>query len=169
MHELRAILKPADQSDAPRMDALLRLAQAMTADGTTPQAASRLILERLGDRWSPLLLFVLSTGRYRNGELRRVVNALSRMTQHTLVSQRMLTLRLRTLERDGLVSRTINTGPVPAVDYALTPLGAELVAHLHALMQWCALAQTRIDAAQAAFDRNPARASDAVSHSTPDD
>jgi DNA-binding HxlR family transcriptional regulator len=93
----------------------------------------REIVARLGDRWSTLLLLILATGTFRHAELRRVVTAVS---AEQAISQRMLTLRLRALERDGLVARQVTPTVPPRVDYSLTPLGHELVGLVENLLRW---------------------------------
>jgi len=93
----------------------------------------REIVARLGDRWSTLLLLILDTGTFRHATLRRVVTA---MSAEKAISQRMLTLRLRALERDGLVRREITPTVPPRVDYSLTPLGRELVGIVGGLLAW---------------------------------
>ena len=108
----------------------------------------REVMARLGDNWSALILKVLSTGTYRHATLRRVIGALSSEGE---ISQRMLTLRLRALERDGLVARTEHATVPPRVDYALTPLGAELCALLDGLLGWIERQEGAIRAARAGF------------------
>jgi DNA-binding HxlR family transcriptional regulator len=93
----------------------------------------REVAARLGDRWSSLLLLILNTGTFRHATLRRVVSILS---AEKAISQRMLTLRLRALERDGLVARKITPTVPPQVDYSLTDLGRELVAIVQGLLAW---------------------------------
>jgi DNA-binding HxlR family transcriptional regulator len=93
----------------------------------------REIVARLGDRWSTLLLLILATGTFRHAELRRVVTAVS---AERAISQRMLTLRLRALERDGLVGRQVTPTVPPRVDYSLTLLGQELVGLVENLLRW---------------------------------
>ncbi|HYI29659.1 MAG TPA: helix-turn-helix domain-containing protein, partial [Bradyrhizobium sp.] len=85
------------------------------------------ILHRLTDKWSILIIMVLSTGSRRFNEMRREI---------TGISQRMLTRTLRTLERDGLVNRkAIATVPV-TVEYSITPLGRTLAVSVDALRVW---------------------------------
>lgn len=86
------------------------------------------ILARLGDKWSLLVLVSLSAnGTMRFGELSRSIGD---------VSQRMLTVTLRSLEVDGLVSRLVHAEVPPRVEYSLTPRGSSLMPHLHALVGW---------------------------------
>lgn len=81
----------------------------------------------LGGRWKPLILYHLRRGPTRFNALRRLIPA---------VTQRMLTLSLRELERDGIIRRTVHPGVPAAVDYALTPKGASLEPVLTAMAQW---------------------------------
>ena len=104
------------------------------------------LLSRIGDKWTVLVVSTLASGSKRFNELRREIPS---------VSQRMLTLTLRNLERDGLVSRTVTPSIPPRVDYELTDLGRSLVAPLHALELWALehvedihTAHTRFDAEQ---------------------
>lgn len=93
----------------------------------------REIVARLGDRWSTLLLLVLETGPFRHAMLRRVVSVIS---AEKAISQRMLTLRLRALERDGLVQRAITPTVPPQVEYSLTKMGRELIGVVNGLLRW---------------------------------
>ncbi|MBB3771794.1 DNA-binding HxlR family transcriptional regulator [Angulomicrobium tetraedrale] len=102
------------------------------------------LLARVGDKWSVLIVMLLADGPRRFNEMKRMIEG---------ISQRMLTLSLRGLERDGLVSRTVFPTIPPRVDYELTALGHSLREPVMALGQW-AQANTRvIAAAQAAFDQ----------------
>jgi DNA-binding HxlR family transcriptional regulator len=105
------------------------------------------ILARIGDKWSVLIIMLLAEGPRRFSELKRMIGG---------VSQRMLTLSLRGLERDGLVTRTIFPTIPPRVDYALTPLGRSLLAPVRALGSWAFEHQRAIDTAREAFDRREA-------------
>lgn len=109
----------------------------------------REIMARLGDRWSALLLSVLLTGSYRHAALRRVISVVS---AEKAISQRMLTLRLRSLERDGLVQRfTVHVVP-PTVTYSLTPLGRDLANRLKEMIGWVKRHEAEIIQARAAFE-----------------
>jgi DNA-binding HxlR family transcriptional regulator len=101
------------------------------------------LLSRIGDKWSVLIVATLGEGPRRFNELRREIPS---------VSQRMLTLTLRNLERDGLVSRTVTPTIPPRVDYALTDLGHSLQKPITALTQWAIDNVASIHAAQAQFD-----------------
>lgn len=87
------------------------------------------VLARIGDKWSLLVVILLADGPVRFNELRRRIGS---------ISQRMLTLTLRGLERDGLVSRTIYPTIPPKVEYALTPLGCSLLGTVRGLIHWVA-------------------------------
>jgi DNA-binding HxlR family transcriptional regulator len=101
------------------------------------------LLSRIGDKWTVLIVATLGEGSKRFNELRREIPS---------VSQRMLTLTLRNLERDGLVSRTVTPSIPPRVDYELTDLGRSLLAPVNALSQWALDNIGSIHAAQARFD-----------------
>ena len=85
------------------------------------------VLARVGDKWSVLVVTRLGERALRFNELRRSIGG---------ISQRMLTLTLRGLERDGLITRTMFPTIPPRVDYALTPLGRDLLEPVSALGAW---------------------------------
>lgn len=101
------------------------------------------ILQRIGDKWSILIVVMLSSGPRRFNELKRQIGG---------ISQRMLTLSLRGLERDGLVTRTVTPSIPPRVDYALTPLGVSLQEPVAAIGEWASAHGEAIHAARARFD-----------------
>ena len=101
------------------------------------------ILARVGDKWSVLIVVVLGNGPRRFNDIKRMVDG---------ISQRMLTLTLRGLERDGLVTRTVTPTNPPRVDYALTELGHSLREPVDALGSWARAHRHRIEAARRAFD-----------------
>jgi DNA-binding HxlR family transcriptional regulator len=101
------------------------------------------ILGRIGDKWSVVVVMSLRDGPRRFSEIRRAFPA---------VSQRMLTLTLRGLERDGLVSRKVTPTIPPRVDYELTALGRSLQSPVIALGQWAMENLPDIQAARAVFD-----------------
>lgn len=101
------------------------------------------ILARVGDKWSVFVIMKLSDGPKRFNELKRMING---------ISQRMLTLTLRGLERDGLVTRTIFPTIPPRVDYELTGLGRGLQQPVKALGEWAMAHQEQIAAARTRFD-----------------
>jgi DNA-binding HxlR family transcriptional regulator len=101
------------------------------------------LLQRIGDKWTVLVVQTLAAGPRRFNELRREIPS---------VSQRMLTLTLRNLERDGLVSRTVTPTIPPRVDYELTALGQSLQKPICGLASWATENVDAIEAAQKRFD-----------------
>lgn len=108
------------------------------------------ILVRVGDKWSVLIVVLLGGGPRRFNEIKRIIGG---------ISQRMLTLTLRGLERDGLVARTVTPTNPPRVDYALTDMGRSLWQPVEALSKWAREHRTSIEAARWAFDGNADRTS----------
>lgn len=107
----------------------------------------RQILDRVADKWSLLVIALLENRRLRFTELRREIDG---------VSQRMLTVTLRSLERDGLVKRTVHPVVPPRVEYELTPLGGTLHTTIRSLVIWTERHQEEIAAARTAYDRRAA-------------
>ncbi|MDQ0615385.1 DNA-binding HxlR family transcriptional regulator [Microbacterium sp. W4I4] len=105
---------------------------------------TRRILDRIGDRWTVLVVGVLGQGDARFSELRRSVEG---------VSQKMLTQTLRALERDGLVRRTVHAEVPVRVVYALTPAGETLLVPLRALQDWSIEHLGDVVASQQDYDR----------------
>ena len=105
---------------------------------------SRLILDRIADKWTTLIMGILAQAEHRRfNELRRMIGG---------ISQKMLTQTLRDLERDGLVKRTIFPEIPPRVEYELTPLGRTLCRPLGSLTQWAHDHIEEVRNAQARFD-----------------
>lgn len=107
---------------------------------------TREILDRIGDKWSLYIIATLRSGPRRFNELRREIEG---------ISQRMLTLTLRGLERDGLVSRTMFPTIPPRVDYELTALGETLLEPVMALVAWAETNKLVIAESQRRFDEPP--------------
>jgi DNA-binding HxlR family transcriptional regulator len=107
----------------------------------------RQILDRVADKWSLLVIALLDRRTLRFSQLRREIDG---------ISQRMLTVTLRQLERDGLVHRTVYPLVPPRVDYALTPLGATLLDTIQSLVTWTEEHQDKIAAARVAYDARAA-------------
>lgn len=105
--------------------------------------AVREVLARVGDKWSVQIVSALRDGPRRFNQLRREIEG---------ISQRMLTLTLRALERDGLVERTVFPTVPPRVDYALTPLGRSLLEPVVALEAWAKANRESINRARQKFD-----------------
>jgi len=101
------------------------------------------VLARVGDKWSVLVVTRLGGGALRFNELRRSIGG---------ISQRMLTLTLRGLERDGLVTRSVFPTVPPRVEYGLTALGRDLLQPVSALGDWALRNQAKIAKAREQFD-----------------
>jgi len=101
------------------------------------------VLARVGDKWTVMVVGLLSDGPMRFNELRRTIGG---------ISQRMLTLTLRGLERDGLVTRTVFPTIPPRVEYALTDRGQTLIEPLKALFAWATEHNGAIERSRQAFD-----------------
>ncbi|HWZ47432.1 MAG TPA: helix-turn-helix domain-containing protein [Herbaspirillum sp.] len=99
-------------------------------------------LARIGDKWTVMVVGALARGPIRYNQIRRVVEG---------ISQRMLTLTLKGLEQDGLVSRTVYPTKPPRVDYALTDLGRTLIVPLQAVHAWTVAHQPAMLAAREKF------------------
>ncbi len=104
---------------------------------------AREVLQRVGDKWSVLVIDLLGQGTMRFSELHRAIDG---------ITARMLTVTLRGLERDGIVTRTIHPVIPPRVEYALTPMGRTLLATIGQLVAWADSHLPEIEAARAAYD-----------------
>lgn len=124
------------------------LAAEMRAHGTSRDAPVREIMGLLGDRWTTLILLVLATGSCRHSELRR---ALGHLSNEQAISQRVLTLKLRALERDGFVLRQATEDVPPKVSYELTVLGLALHAQASGLIGWIEANSSAIEQARDRF------------------
>ncbi len=92
-----------------------------------PRCPSRLVLDRIADKWTALVIQILAGGTMRYAALQREIGG---------ISQKMLTQTLRSLERDGLVQRTVHPVVPPKVEYSLTKLGRTLIEPLQGLCRW---------------------------------
>ena len=101
------------------------------------------VLSRIGDKWSVLVVMLLADGPKRFSELKRAIGT---------ISQRMLTLTLRGLERDGLVTRTVTPTIPPRVDYELTDLGHSLCGPVRGIGDWAFENHQRIEEARRVYD-----------------
>jgi DNA-binding HxlR family transcriptional regulator len=108
---------------------------------------TRRLLDRIADKWTVLLLTTLNAGPMRFNALKRRVEG---------VSQKMLSQTLRQMERDGLITRTVEASVPVSVTYAVTPLGSRLVAALQPMIDWAETEMRVVAAAQTAFDRRQA-------------
>lgn len=101
------------------------------------------LFQLIGDKWTMVIVVTLGEGAMRFSELRRGIDG---------ISQRMLTLTLRNLERDGFISRKVTPSVPPRVDYELTALGQEFAAKLLPVGMWAFENRPAVEAARAAFD-----------------
>lgn len=116
---------------------------------TPANCHARDILARIGDKWSVYVMHVLGDARtVRFNEIRNQVDG---------ISQRMLTVTLRGLERDGLVARRVYPEVPPRVEYSLTPLGTTLRQLVRGLVAWSGAHLEEVDAARAAYDARNGR------------
>src|SRR5579875_1568994 len=120
------------------------LGEPMRGDPYHDDCPTRRILDRIGDRWTVLIIGALSDGDLRFSELRRRIEG---------ISQKMLTQTLRGLERDGLVRRTVHPEVPVRVEYALTDAGRTLLEPLGALRAWAVEHLSDVSASQHAYDR----------------
>jgi len=142
----------AGDADAVVRERLRAVVRSMAEDGARRDDPIRGVFARLGDKWSPLLLLLLAIADFRHATLRRLVGLIS---PDGAISQRMLTLRLRALERDGLVRREILPGKPPGARYALTPAGRGLAGQIESLMAWTRRHAADIRRARAGYDAGP--------------
>lgn len=119
------------------------MASAPTFDPYVKDCPTRGLLDRIGDRWTVLVVGALEDGPHRFSELARTVQG---------ISQKMLTQTLRGLEQDGLVTRTVHAEVPPRVEYALTDVGRSLLEPLGALDAWAREHMAAVLAARAAAD-----------------
>lgn len=110
---------------------------------TADTCVVREVLDRVGDKWSVYVIHLLGGQTRRFSELKREIDG---------ISQRMLTVTLRGLERDGLVTRTVFPVVPPRVDYALTPLGETLLETICSLVQWSETHRADVQRARERYD-----------------
>lgn len=138
-------------------DNIASLIRTMLAHGRERHDPVRTMTACMGDRWTPLLMNLLCGGPLRFGELRRLASLVSVEGE---ISQHVLTLKLRSLERDGLVSRTVVREVLLRSEYALTELGCHAHEQYRSMMRWAEHATPRIRAAREAYDRRHGTATD---------
>lgn len=114
---------------------------------TEPSRAVRETLDRVADKWTLIVISCLGPRELRFSELRREIPA---------ISQRMLTVTLRGLERDGIVERHVRAIMPPHIGYSLTPLGGDLMHAVLPVMDWAREHQEQIDELRAAYDEHQA-------------
>ncbi len=138
-----------DDPDPEKHARVAALAAEMQRNGGGRDDPVRSVMGLLGDRWSTLLLLVLATGEWRHAGLRRTT---ARLSAEQAISQRVLTLKLRALEREGLVARHVTADVPPKVSYTLTPLGADLHTEARRQIDWISQRRDQIAAARQRFD-----------------
>jgi DNA-binding HxlR family transcriptional regulator len=109
------------------------------------------IISLVGDKWSVLIVVLLGGGKKRFSELKRAVDG---------ISQKMLTVTLRGLERDGYVTRTVYPTIPPKVEYELTDLGRDLLVPLRALGAWALANHDKVARSRAAYDARYSQAAE---------
>lgn len=144
----------ANQNDgaadnALRIKNLQALAQRHSTYGTSRSAPVREILSLTGDKWTALILGILQTGRCRSSALQQLVSVLS---HERAISHRVLTAKLRRMERDGLIVRRIWPSVPPRVEYQLSILGQSLMEKIEALLHWAEDNYDAILSARTTFD-----------------
>lgn len=121
--------------------------ETLRGDAYARDCPTRQLLDRIGDKWSVLILVLLAEEETRFSGLKRRIDG---------ISQKMLSQTLRSLERDGLVTRhAVATVPV-TVSYSITPLGRDLVATLQLMIDWAETRMADVADAQRVFDQRPA-------------
>ena len=108
-----------------------------------PDCPARTMLDRIGDKWTTLIVIVLAEKPHRFGEIRRAVPD---------ISKRMLTQTLRHLERDGMVTRQVFPTQPPSVEYALSTLGTSVLHPLATLVEWAEENHALVQRARIRFD-----------------
>jgi DNA-binding HxlR family transcriptional regulator len=140
----------ADEAEAASVTGAVTVttAAAVVTGAQPTTCRAREVLQRVGDKWSVLAIDLLGQGTMRFTELHRAIDG---------ITARMLTVTLRGLERDGIVTRTIHPVIPPRVEYALTPMGRTLLNTIGQLVSWTDSHLPEIEAARAAYDaRHPA-------------
>ena len=112
-------------------------------DAFDPECPTRVVLDRIGDKWTVLVISALEGGSLRFSELRARIGG---------VAAKVLTQTLRAMERDGLLTRTVHAQVPPRVDYELTPLGASLTGPIATLTDWAETHLSLILASRESYD-----------------
>ncbi|MCM0620065.1 winged helix-turn-helix transcriptional regulator [Nocardioides bruguierae] len=128
---------------SPTSPAAAALEVDQTPDPYTAACPTRTVLDRVGDRWTMLVLLLLAQRTHRFSELSRAIEG---------ISPKVLTQTLRGLERDGLLVREVHAEVPPRVEYTLTPLGGTLVDAVAGLDRWARVHIGEVEAARAAYD-----------------
>lgn len=137
------------EADPLQRPAIRSLAQEMARYGSEREAPARAVMAMLGDRWTTLILLVLGNGEMRHADLKRIVAQLS---SEQAISQRVMTLKLRALERDGFVLRTVSDDVPPKVSYRLSALGEDLTRRAREMIDWINAHSETIHQARVRYD-----------------
>ena len=135
--------KPASKTSASSKPVRRKAANSKSTPDAIGHCPIRNVLDRIGDKWSLLVVHALAVAPLRFGAVRRAIPD---------ISQRMLTQTLRGLQRDGLIERRVFATVPPSVEYRLTTVGTSLLKPMRELVAWADRYQGRIGAARGAFD-----------------
>jgi DNA-binding HxlR family transcriptional regulator len=144
-----------------RMQDFSQLIAAASQTGHDPAGPVREVQSLVGDRWSGLLLPLLHFGPLRFSTLQKIVG----LTDEEPISRRMLSYKLRALERDGFVRRTARADSSPRVEYSLTALGEAFYPVLLRLIHWLSEHKAEIEAARREFAQHDTEADAAIADS----
>jgi DNA-binding HxlR family transcriptional regulator len=153
METKRWITENASDLPTATVNGLLALASSMEGADSAIDSPIREVFALLGDKWTKLILLILYTGTFRHAVLKRTLEAFANEGDDG-ISQRILTLKLRSLERDGLIIRNISTDVPPKVDYALTDVGRELTERVDNLINWIGTQANYINRARQLYESN---------------
>lgn len=132
----------------PRGSFIAEMVRLMDRDGHNPDDPVRATTARIGDKWCTLILMLLRSGSLRSTPLRRLVSTIAGLE----ISTKVMSEKLRTLERDGFVTRTMSSAAPPQVTYDLTDLGGRLADRVTDLVMWVTNAVPEIQRARRDFD-----------------
>jgi DNA-binding HxlR family transcriptional regulator len=152
MSRYNKVKQYGDAFSKPTLEKLLRLARQMDSAGVRVEDPVREVFSLLGDKWSKLILLTLNTGTFGYGELLRTLNCLA--WEGAPISKRILTLKLRALERDGLVVKELTDDYPPKSEYRLSQLGVELTGIVSQLIRWIEEHSTVIEESRSAFEED---------------
>lgn len=130
----------------PRVEMIMGISRLVQDQGRGPDDPVRSVTAKMGDKWCKLIIMMLRSGSYRPSLLRRLVSTIARVE----ISRQVLSTKLRELEVDGLISRTVIASNPPQVTYGLTRLGEQFAEHLDALLRWISDVSPQILAAREA-------------------
>jgi len=133
---------------------MVRKSCALAPNVLSPQCPTRMVLDLIADKWTTLVIYLLSSGTRRYGQLQREIGG---------ISQKMLTQTLRKLEEDGLVKRAVYAEVPPRTEYTLTELGVTLKEPLGSLCQWAVAHFAEVEKARLASARRRTKSPDRIS------